>query len=391
MDAALNPYAPGAGRQPSELAGRENQIKVWTDTIKRSQTGKDNRPLALTGMRGVGKTVLLAQFAALAREADWIVGEVEVIPKQPLGRSLSEAFYPALVDIAQPSIGDRLKKALKTFASFKASYSSDGSWHFGLDLDESRGGGADTGHLEQDLGKLFIDLQEGADEAGTGVAVLIDEAQDLSSDDMAALSAALQVSMRRSPHRLIIAVAGLPSLPGRLAEARSYAERQFTYHDIGPLDSTATEQAITQPARNEGVEWDADAVAYIHDESAGYPFFVQQFGDSTWNTATGSPITLTDTQIGVAHGQRELDNGFFKARWDRATEAERAYMRAMTEDDPDVSQSGQIARRLGRKPQSLGPARANLINKGLIYAPEHGQIAFTVPKMADFINRQHET
>jgi hypothetical protein len=387
MDPVSNPYAPGAGRPPAALVGRREHLDAWDVALRRIEAGRDAQPLALFGLRGVGKTVLLARFAHQARERDWLVTHVEAKSGRTARAMIGEGFHDNLVDLARLGVGARIRKALKTALSFKASYDSAGTWSFGIDVAESPGGGADTGGFEADLGKLLRDLAGAAIEKGTGVAVLIDEAQDLPVDELVALcSIAHAASQRRD--RLVLALAGLPSLPRRLAEAKSYAERLFQFHQVGPLDPGSAETALAEPARQEGVLWDPDAIDLVVRESAGYPYFLQQYGQDTWNGADTSPIGLADARVGVARGHLALDTGFFRARWDRATSAEKAYLRAMALDGDAGSASGEIATRLGKKVTSLGPVRASLIAKGLVYSPDHGVIAYTVPAMADFVRRQ---
>jgi hypothetical protein len=314
------------------------------------------------------------------------VAQIEAGVDKDLREALGEALHAPLADLARPSAGRRLAKALKTALSFKASYDSTGTWNFGLDLSGASGGGADTGVFETDLRKLIHDLAAAAEEEGVGVAILIDEAQDLSKSELIAICAIAHASAQ-DDWRVLFALAGLPSLPRVLAEAKSYAER-FNYEKIEALRGSVAADALIKPAAEEGVEWDDTAVALLVEESTGYPYFIQQFGQDTWNEAPGPAITYDDARVGAAKGRAALDSGFYRARWDRATRGEQNYMRAMAEDGDDGSPSGEIATRLSRGPASLGPSRANLISKGLIYAPEHGVVAFTVPGMAAFILRQ---
>ncbi|WP_223227649.1 ATP-binding protein [Leifsonia xyli] len=220
-----------------------------------------------------------------------------------------------------------------------------------------------------------------------GLAVLIDEAQDLQLEELEAICSIIHAAGKNGL-RVLVALAGLPSLPRILAEARSYSERLFHFTRIEELSRPLAASALLLSVEREGVEWESAAVARICEISAGYPYFLQQFGQETWNAAESSPITVADARVGAANGQSALDTGFFRARWDRATRGEQGYLRAMAEDGDRGSQAGEVAARLGRTVNSLGPIRANFIAKGLVYAPEHGQVAFTVPLMADFIVRQ---
>ncbi len=387
MDPVLNPYSPGAGRPPAALVGRDRQRESWRVALDRVSRGRTAQPVVLYGLRGVGKTVLLSEFTKTAGSREWVVAQVEAGAGKSLREALGEALHDPLADLARPSAGQRLMKGLKTALSFKASYTSSGTWNFGLDLAETAGGGADTGVLETDLGKLVRDLSAAAEEEGVGLAILIDEAQDLTHDELTAVcSIAHSAGQKGWP--VLIALAGLPSLPRVLAEAKSYAERLFVFERIEHLARDLARQALTEPAVSEGVTWDDDAVTFVVEETSGYPYFLQQFGQDTWNDAPGPGVTLVDARLGAAKGRAALDGGFFRARWDRATPAEQRYLRSMATDGDEGSSSGDVAARLGRSVNSFGPARASLISKGLIYAPEHGVVAFTVPGMADFIQRQ---
>jgi hypothetical protein len=389
MDPVTNPYSPGAGRVPAALVGRDREREVWRVALERVQLGRGVQPVALYGLRGVGKTVLLADFEKSAQRRHWITAKIEAAAGKTLREALGEALHGPLVDLARPSAGTRLLKALKTATSFKASYDTSGTWSFGLDLTNTTGGGADTGVLETDLTKLLRDLTGAAEEERVGVAILIDEAQDLTPDELNTICAiAHEAGQRQWP--LMIALAGLPSLPRLLAEAKSYAERLFTYERIEELVDGLARDALIVPAGQEEVAWEEAAVAFTVNATRGYPYFLQQFGQDTWNEAPASPITLVDAKIGAAKANAALDSGFYRVRWDRANKSEKKYLRAMSIDGDIGSSSSAVATRLGLQPKSLGPTRANLISKGLIYAAEHGVVAFTVPGMADFIQHQPE-
>jgi hypothetical protein len=390
VDPVTNPYSPGAGRRPAALVGRDDQIRRWRIALDRIDGGRTAQPVVLYGLRGVGKTVLLSEFTRAATDRSWIVAQVEAGSGKPLRGALGESLHGPLADLARPNAGQRLLKALKTATSLKASYDADGTWNFGLDLTGTPGGGADTGVLETDLAKLVKDLSAAADEETVGLAILIDEAQDLTPDELTAVCSVAHLAGQHG-WRFTLALAGLPSLPRVLAEAKSYAERLFVYEHIERLDADLARTALSAPAAAENVAWDPAAADYLVTETSGYPYFLQQFGQDTWNAAAGpTTITLADAGIGAATGRHVLDTGFFRVRWDRATRAEQSYLKAMATDGDTGSASGEIATRLGRRANSLGPARASLIAKGLIYAPEHGVVAFTVPGMADFIGRQHD-
>lgn len=387
MDAVANPYSPGAGRPPAALVGRDDQQDGWDVALKRTTAGRGAQSVVLYGLRGVGKTVLLSEFARQARSAGWITAKIEAGIGKSLRSSLGEALHAPLTDMARPGAGTRLLRALKTALSFKASYDSTGTWNFGLDLSGQPAGGADSGSLEADLGKVLRDISAAAAEEGVGLALLIDEAQDLTSDELTALCSVVHAA-GQDGWPLLVALAGLPSLPRILAEAKSYAERLFEFAQIRELDDDLARSAIVEPSAAELVEWESAAVDLVVRETSGYPYFLQQLGQDTWNLADQSPITIADARAGAERGRAALDTGFFRVRWDRATRAEQRYLRAMSVDGDAGSPSGTVAERVGKKVTALGPTRAALISKGLVYAPEHGVVAFTVPGMAAFIARQ---
>jgi hypothetical protein len=389
MDPVRNPYSPGAGRPPPALVGRDPQVDGWQIALQRVQAGRTAQSVVLYGLRGMGKTVLLTLFNHKASDRDWIVAQVEAAAGKPLRQALGDALHAPLADLARPSAGRRMLQGLKTALSFRASYDAAGTWSFGLDLADSAGGGADTGTLETDLAKLVRDLSAAAREVGVGLAILIDEAQDLTPDELTAVCATAHLAGQNG-WPCLFALAGLPSLPRVLAEAKSYSERLFTFERIEDLDDDVAREALVEPSAAEGVAWDDEAVTLIVAAAQGYPYFLQQFGQETWNEAPDPPITLADARVGAARGRAALDDGFFRTRWDRATRSEQQYLRALAVNGDQGGSSRQVASRLGRPPTSLGPARASLISKGLIYAPEHGVVAFTVPGMAAFIKRQPE-
>lgn len=371
------------------LVGRDAQLSAWRVAVERVAAARSARSLVLYGLRGVGKTVLLTAFAREAAHRKWIVAQVEAAAGTSLRAALAEALHAPLADLARPSAPRRVLQALKTALSFRASLDVRGTWSFGLDLTDTPGGGADTGLLETDLSKLARDLSAAAGEQKTGLALLIDEAQDLTKSELIAICTTAHLAGQQG-WPVLFALAGLPALPRVLAEAKSYAERLFAFQRIEHLDDVRARDALVEPARNEGVDWNPDALSLILKEAQGYPYFLQQYGQETWNATAHSPIALADARVGAARGLAALDDGFFRVRWDRATRAEQQYLRALSLDGDGGANSSDIARRLGRSPTSFGPARAKLISKGLIYAPEHGVVAFTVPGMAAFIQRQPE-
>lgn len=388
MDPVRNPYTPGTGRKPSALVGRDATLDRWHVALQRAEQGRTDQPLILYGLRGVGKTVLLTQLRHDAEKRNWWVVQVEGGGDVALRDLIGEGLYEPLSDIASENLGKRALRALKTALSFKASYDPTGTWTFGVDLSGTPGGGADSGILRTDLKKIIKDVALAAGEAGIGLAVLIDEAQDLAEEELTTLAMVAQAAAQDN-WPVLFALAGLPSLPQTLAEAKSYSER-FQYSHVERLSIDDARAALTRPAEDEDASWDVDALEHVVTESRRYPYFIQQFGQATWDEAAGPVIDLADARTGVALGQGALDSGFFRARWDRTTASEKRYLRAMCPGGDDGVGSGEVASRLNKKVQSLGPIRAGLIHKGLIYAPDHGVIAFTVPGMEAFIGRQPE-
>jgi hypothetical protein len=356
--------------------------------LQRAERGTTDQPFVLYGLRGVGKTVLLTQLRHDAEARGWLVAQIEAGDSQSLRSLLGEALYEPLSDIARPSAGRRVLKALKTALSFKVSYDASGTWGFGVDLSGEPGGGADSGILTTDLKKIIKDVSLAAREEGIGLAILIDEAQEIAQDELTTLAMVAQAAAQDN-WPVLFAMAGLPSLPQTLSEAKSYSER-FQYTHVERLSDFDAREAIAKPAGDEGVNWSSGALDHLVACSGRYPYFIQQFGQEAWNHATGSEIEFEDAEYGATAGQNQLDNGFFRGRWDRATASEKKYLRAMCPEGDDGVASGVVATRLSKATNSLGPVRANLIHKGLVYAPDHGVVAFTVPGMAAFIDRQVE-
>jgi AAA ATPase domain len=386
MDERNNPYSPGAGLRPAVLVGRDGELQDWSVALDRIENARSARPVVLHGLRGVGKTVLLGEFHQQAEDHKWVSVMIEANTGRPLREALARALYPVVRELVRPKAGDKLKKALATFKAFSVKVDASGAWSFGLDVATAQGRG-DSGELETDLAELIKDLAEAAQEQNRGLAILIDEAQDLTGDELKALCAICHQGGQRG-WPFLLALAGLPNLPKVLSEAKSYAERLFTYREITQLEQDAARLALTEPAAGEGVSWEVAAVSYVVKEARSYPYFLQEYGQATWNAAGGTTLTYDDARVGAVSGQAHLDAGFYRARWERAAPAQRAYLEAMAQDGEGPSQSGEVATRLGKTPTGVGPIRDSLIKKGLIYSPEHGQIAYTVPGMADFIARQ---
>lgn len=390
MDARTNPYSPGAGVRPVELAGRDAELEAFDVLVHRAVAGRPAQSLILYGLRGVGKTVLLNEMADRARHGGWIIARVEADlsdDRVAFRAQVAQALASGLRHVqGRSERSGRLRAALATFKAFSVKAEPDGSFAVGVELDHRRGRAA-SGSLPADLTDLAIDLGEAAVELGAGVALFIDEMQHLSLDELAAVCQACHEAGQVNTPFFVVG-AGLPNLPGVLAEARSYSERLFTFLRLDRLDASAARAALTAPSAVEGVAWHDAAADIVLSASGGYPYFIQQFGQTTWNAAIASPISGDDATEGVRAGRVLLDHGFFRARWERATRGEREYLAAMAADGDGPSSSGEVATRLDRKATALGPTRAKLIAKGLVYSPEHGLIAFTVPGMAAFIARE---
>jgi AAA ATPase domain len=390
VDPVRNPYSPGAGLRPFELAGREKEIARFGVLRARARQRRNDQSIVFYGLRGVGKTVLLNELAEAARNDGWIVAKVEADAsgaRSPFRSQIAQSLNVALRRVQGKSAkGSRMKAALRTFKSFSLQAAPDGTLSVGIEI-EANAGRADTGSLQADLTDLALDLGDAAIELDCGVALFIDEMQDLKAEELAAVCQACHEAGQQGKPFFIVG-AGLPNLPGILAEARSYAERLFHYATIGPLPPAEADAALTRPAQHEHVDWTNAAVDIVVAAANGYPYFLQEYGSAAWDVATSSPIDNSDAVEGIRIGKARLDEGFFRSRWERATPSEREYLAAMAVDGDEPSQSGEVARRMSKQPTQLGPVRAKLISKGLIFSPAHGAIAFTVPGMADFIARQ---
>jgi hypothetical protein len=394
MDPVRNPYAPGAGQRPPELAGRDRELAQFDVVLERVARGRPERSLVLTGLRGVGKTVLLNALRSQAIQRLWGTGKIEARPDQSLRRPVAAALHMAVREIAprhrDPDRVADFLGVLKAFALRDVSASSGkrlaDRWQPGIDVPAARGR-ADSGDLEIDLVELFVDAASVATDLGVGIALFVDEMQDVPPPDVSALCAAChELSQTGGP--LVVVGAGLPHLPAVLSMSKSYSERLFRYLRIDRLDRIAADRALTAPAAEEGVSFADGALAALYDATDGYPYFVQAYGKVTWDLAPESPITAADVRVAAPDAEGELAVGFFGSRYERATPAERDYMRAMAAMGDGPIGTTDVAVSLGRKPSSLSPARDSLIKKGLIYSAERGTIAFTVPHFGHFLRAQ---
>ena len=392
MDPIRNPYAPGAGQRPPELAGRDRELEQFEVTLERVAAGRPERSMVLSGLRGVGKTVLLNALRGQAVRRAWGTGKIEARPDQSIRIPVAQAVHAAVREVSHrhrdPDRVDQVAGVLKSFAMKTALDDRKGMrWTPPVDVPASKGR-ADSGDLELDLVELFTDVAALAQDLGVGVALFVDEMQDIPLPELAALCGAChEISQQGAP--LIVVGAGLPHLPVALAASKSYAERLFRYVSVDRLPREMADRAWTVPAATEGAEFEQEALDELYRLTDGYPYFVQAYGKVTWDAAVTSPITAADVHEAAPEAEAELAVGFFGARYDRATPAERDYMSAMADlgaehGDAAVATS-DIARHLGRKPQSLSPARDGLIKKGLVYAAERGSVAFTVPHFGKFL------
>lgn len=405
MDPIRNPYAPGAGQRPPELAGRDEQLDAFDVVLERVARGRPERSVVLTGLRGVGKTVLLNALRSAAVRAGWGTGKLEARPDQSLRRPLSSALHQAVRELGPSGgAGDHALGVVRSFAqrepdaggarTTRSAPKLRDRWNPGITVPAVTGR-ADSGDIEIDLVELLSDLGGMAADTGRGIAVFIDEMQDLGPDDVSALCAAAhEISQSGLP--LIVVGAGLPHLPAVLSASKSYSERLFRYSRIDRLDRAAADAALVRPAEDEGAAFEQAALDAMYLATGGYPYFIQAYGKAVWDRAPGSPITAADVEVAAPEAENELAVGFFGSRYERATPGEREYLRAMAEvsaaseeqDDADAVQTADVAAHLGRKPQSLSPARDALLKKGLIYSGERGRIAFTVPHFGRYL-REH--
>jgi hypothetical protein len=385
VDPVRNPYSPGAGTRPPALVGREAEIEAMDVALQRLLLGRDGRTAMLTGLRGVGKTVLLNEFEQVAQGRGYFHEHIEVSEDGELPARLASAFRRVLLSMdARRRLGDRARKALGVLKAF--SIRIPNGPEIGIDV-EAVLGPADSGDLSSDLAGLFLEMGEVARDHGTGVFLTIDE---LHYVDLRTLEA-LVMGMHRAAQRMLpitIAGAGLPSLATLTGEAKSYAERMFRYPTIGSLSSEQSSDALTLPAIDEGVRWDEDAIRRVVQVTGGYPYFLQEFGKQAWDAADGlSEITLDDVERSLPAATAELDDGFFRVRIGRTSDAERTYLRAMAECGPGPVRSSEVARVLGKKITALGPVRDGLIKKALCYSPRWAEIEFTVPMFDQFMKR----
>ena len=387
MDPVANPFAPGAGTPPPELAGRDDLRDTVRIAIERARRGMPSKSLLMVGLRGVGKTVLLDRMRDDAEAAGVHTVRIEA----PEGRSLPALLAPELrLALLRLSRNEKAKdlahRALQGLAGFaKALKFKFSDIEVGFDLDPEPGL-ADNGDLEHDLQALLEVVGAAAKKAETTLALFVDELQYVREPELAALITALhRTAQRQLP--VVLVGAGLPQLRGQMGDAKSYAERLFDFPEVGPLPEPAARSAIEKPIRAQAATIHEDALTLIVTDTRRYPYFLQEWGKHAWDVATQSPITLHDVERASKEAVVALDESFFRVRFDRLTPVEKRYLRAMGELGPGPHRSGDIADVLDRKVSSLAPTRSQLIAKGMIWSPNHGDTAFTVPLFDEFMHR----
>lgn len=387
MDPIRNPFAPGAGTPPPELVGRDDLRETIRVAIERVRLGLPTKSILMVGLRGVGKTVLLDRMRDDAEAGGIQTLRIEAPENRSLPAILAPQLRQSLLRLSRneqaKDLAQRALRALTGFAkSLKLKYADI---EVGFDFD-AEPGLADNGDLEHDLQDLLASAGAAAQKAGTALAIFVDELQYVKEEELAALITALhRTAQRRLP--VVLVGAGLPQLRGRMGRAKSYAERLFDFPEIGPLPPDATKIAIAKPAKDQNVEVTPEALDRIVAETRGYPYFVQEWGKHSWDVAVASPITREDVESASTAAIAALDESFFRVRFDRLTPVEKRYLRAMAELGPGPHRSGDISEALGREVTSLAPTRNQLIVKGMIWSPNHGDTAFTVPLFDEFMHR----
>ena len=387
MDEIRNPFSPGAGTPPPELAGRNVLLDRVKILLARVREGRPEKSVLLVGLRGVGKTVLLNELEILAEQAGYKTILLEAHDSKSLSALLAPPLRKLLLSLDRMSnVSDKARRGLRVLKGFVNGVKlTVGDLEIGLDI-EAEAGTADSGDLEADLPELFIAVAEAAQDRKIPVAILLDEIQYLSAKELSALIMAMhKMAQKRLP--LVLIGAGLPVLPGLAGESKSYAERLFDFPELGPLLADDAWHALRDPAQDEGADFTDEALDEIVRLTQGYPYFLQEWGYQSWNHAPHSPIQLADVQRATPRIIERLDANFFRVRFDRLTPREKDYLRALAELGAEPQRSGDIAAVLGVKVQAVAPLRDSLMKKGMIYSPAHGDTAFTVPLFDTFMKR----
>ena len=392
MDPVANPFRPGAGRRPPVLAGREPLLEAF-DIVRRraEEIGEGDRGWILNGLRGVGKTVLLNELLSQVAASGWIATKVEATPGTPLSVALSHALVKAMRTATGRHPRPALQRLLGVFQAFSLKFNPlTGTVSLGAEVDAVNGV-ADSGRFADDLAALFEVLGETSAELGIGTLILVDELQEATSEELTAVNTAVHLLGQGSaPLPVTFIGAGLPSLPAQLAEATSYAERLYDYRPIGLLDTHSARQALVGPCAELGVAWEIEALDEALELSGGYPYFLQAIGKHVWDAAATTTIDVDAVQVGGEFARREVDEGLYRSRWERATPAQKDLLRALGDTGGEgPAQIADLVTAMGkRRVSDLSVARNELIKKGLVFAPERGLLAFTVPGMSEFIARQ---
>jgi hypothetical protein len=384
-----NPYTPNAGARPPALVGRDGEMQAFEVLLDRLRRGHTEQSMLVTGLRGVGKTVLLGEFERRARGREWVTIDAEITKNLDFGPRMGQLARRALFEVApRERWKERGRRAARVLKSFQLTVSSSGTITASLDA-EALEGIADSGSLGDDLTDLFVALGEAAQEQGSGIVFLFDEVQFLTTMEFEALIAALHKSVQRQLPLTLVG-AGLPQLPRLAGEAKSYAERLFHFPSIGELPWTEASRALIEPASSLGVGYDDEAVSAIVDYTQGYPYFLQEYGKIVWDLTPEPPIAIEHVRTAQEAVEAKLDANFFRVRAERTTPLELRYLRAMAELGSQPQQAKEVAAMLGRTSEQLGPTRSRLIDKGLLYTPGHGLAAFTVPQFDRYLRRAQE-
>ncbi len=387
MDKLNNPFSPGAGAPPPELVGRDPILEEARVLLGRILRKRPEKSMLMTGLRGVGKTVLLLEIERMAKQSGYHTIFIEAHDDQPLATLLAPPLWKLLFELDRiAGIGKKVKRGLAVLRSFLgALHVTVNDVTVGLDIEPERGS-ADSGNLEIDLPNLFVAIGEAAEDRGCAIALFIDEIQYFKIKELGALIMAMhKMQQRQLP--VVLVAAGLPILPGLAGDSKSYAERLFSFPEIGALSELDTSKALQDPAQAEGVMFERNALKEIFLLTKGYPYFLQEWGYQAWNHAKESPITLQAVKDATPKVIERLDKNFFRVRFNRLVSSEKNFLRAMAELGPGLQRTAEIANLLNMKITALAPVRAKLIKKGMIYSPSHGELAFTVPLFDEFMCR----
>ena len=384
-----NPYTPNAGARPPLLAGRAEELDAFELLLGRLRRGYTAQSLIIIGLRGVGKTVLLGEFLGKARERGWTTIDAEITKHEDFGNRMAMLARRALLQVApRARWKERGRRAAQILRSFQLAVSAEGEVSASLNDVDPLEGMADSGSLAEDLTDVLVSLGEAAQEQSSGVVFLFDEVHFLRLGELEALIAALHKTVQRSLPITFVG-AGLPQLPELAGEAKSYAERLFRFPMVGSLTESEALKALIEPAFKGGVSYGPGAAEAIVTYTEGYPYFLQEYGSIVWDQGTNAEVTLSEVEEAQDLVEAKLDGSFFKVRAERTTDLELQYLRAMAELGPEPQQARDVAKLLERTSEQLGPTRARLIDKGLLYTPGFGLAAFTVPQFDRYMRRAH--